>query len=110
MGLLGASIGGYAGSGLGEAIGKKYGGSIGQEAGKNIGRVAGTALGGLLPFKTGGRVPGKKGAPKKILAHGGEYVLPVGVKPTEAQVKAVESKKKNARVARSFKAQLKNFR
>jgi hypothetical protein len=60
-------------------------GSFGQE----LGSVAGGALGAMLPFKKGGRVPGKKGAAKKIIAHGGEYVLPVGVKPTKAQKAAV---------------------
>ncbi len=45
-------------------------------------------------LKTGGRVKGaKKGAPKIIKAHVGEYVLPVGVKPTKAQKSAVAKRK-----------------
>lgn len=94
MGLLGSQIGGYglsaAGEYAGRAIDKKLGGgNIAQEAGKNIGRVAGTALGSLLPFKKGGKVPGPVGKPVKALIHGGEYVLPAGVKPTKAQKMAV---------------------
>ena len=44
----------------------------------------------LQSLKTGGRVTGKKmGVPKLIKAHVGEYVLPMGVKPTMAQKKAI---------------------
>jgi len=46
-----------------------------------------------LAFKTGGRVPGKKGKAIKIVAHSGEYILPLNVKPTKAQ-KAVVRKNK----------------
>ena len=43
---------------------------------------------------TGGRVKGaKKGQAKMIKAHVGEYVLPVGVKPTKAQKSAVSKRK-----------------
>lgn len=77
MGIIGNVIGQEAGG----ALGKRFGG----RAGSNIGRAIGGVAGNLLPFQTGGRVPGKKGAPKKVLAHGGEYILPVGVKPTKAQ-------------------------
>jgi hypothetical protein len=71
--------------------------SIGSGMGGVLGKAAGTyaleAAPALLAFKTGGRVPGKKGKSIKILAHGGEYVLPVNVKPTKAQ-KAVVRKNK----------------
>lgn len=86
MGLLGSGVLSIAGGAAGQKLGQKYG--LGSE-GKAIGALLGGAAGTLLPFKKGGRVPGKKGAPKKILAHGGEYVLPVGVKPTKAQMVAV---------------------
>ena len=89
MGLIGSKLGSIGGGGIGQALGQKYGGNLGGSIGKEFGSVAGGALGALLPFKKGGRVPGKKGAPKKILAHGGEFVLPVGVKPTKAQLAAV---------------------
>ncbi len=75
-------FGNIIGSGAGQMIGGYAGGSRGRDAGG----VIGGAIGNLLPFKKGGRVPGKKrGAPKVILAHTGEYVLPVGVAPTKAQ-------------------------
>jgi hypothetical protein len=94
MGVIGTAIGTYGGAGLGEFLGKsldkKIGsGNIAQEAGKNIGRVVGGAAGSLLPFKLGGKVPGPKGKPVKALVHGGEYILPAGVKPTKAQKMAV---------------------
>lgn len=53
------------------------------------GGQVGSLLGELAPFKTGGRVGGKKGKAVPILAHGGEYVLPVGVAPSASQKKAV---------------------
>jgi hypothetical protein len=77
MGMFGNIIGG----GLGQMIGGYAGGARGRDAGGTIGGT----IGNLLPFKKGGRVPGKVGKPKVILAHGGEYVLPAGVKPTKAQ-------------------------
>lgn len=44
----------------------------------------------IQSLKSGGKVTGKKmGSPKMIKAHVGEYVLPVGVKPTVAQKKAI---------------------
>ena len=81
MGVFGTILGGALGSGAG----RFFGGDAGQQAGG----IAGGALGGLLPFKKGGKVPGKIGKPKRILAHGGEWVLPVGVPPTKAQKKKI---------------------
>lgn len=46
---------------------------------------------------TGGAVRGRRGAPKLIKAHGGEYVLPQGVKPTKAQMSAVAKRKAAAK-------------
>ena len=48
-------------------------------------------------FKTGGVIKGKRGRPKKIIAHAGEYVLPLGVKPTVAQKKEVAKRKAKAK-------------
>lgn len=94
MGILGGAIGSEAGSFLGSKLGKAIGGRAGKQAGANIGRVAGGLAGGsIMPFKKGGRVPGSRGKPKLILAHGGEYVLPVGVAPTKAQKAKVAKKK-----------------
>ena len=90
MGVIGEQIGQYGLGTLGEMVGKKYGGSAGASAGKKIGSVIGGVAGGaLIPFKRGGKVPGPVGKPVKALVHGGEYVLPAGVKPTKAQKMAV---------------------
>jgi hypothetical protein len=78
MGVFGNLIG----SGLGSVAGRYFGGN---DASQNAGGTIGGALGGLLPFRRGGKVPGAKGKPRAILAHGGEWVLPVSVKPTKAQ-------------------------
>jgi hypothetical protein len=60
--------------------------------GSTLGEAAGDAIGSWLGFANGGRVPGKVGAPKKAVVHGGEVVLPVGVKPTAAQKKAIRAR------------------
>lgn len=86
---------GYYGGLLGGAIGGAGGYFLGGEKGGKAGSTAGKALGSLLKFKKGGRIPGaKKGQPKVIVAHVGEYVLPVGVKPTKAQKGAVAKLKR----------------
>ena len=84
MGIIGNLLGQAGGT----FIGGKLGGSQGAQAGGQIGGI----LGNFLPFKKGGSVPGKKGKPVKAILHGGEYVLPAGVKPTKAQKKAVAKK------------------
>jgi len=90
MGIIGEQIGQYGLGTLGEMVGKKYGGSAGASAGKKIGSVIGGVAGStLISFKTGGKVPGKRGKPVKALVHGGEYILPAGVKPTASQKMAV---------------------
>lgn len=83
--MLGRGIGHLAGDVLGKTtgVGADRGGALGEEIGGNV-------LSKLIPFKKGGKV--KKTGP--ILAHKGEYVLPAGVKPTRAQLKAVAKKKK----------------
>ena len=48
-------------------------------------------------FRTGGVIKGARGRPKKIIAHAGKYVLPLGVKPTVAQKKEVAKRKAKAR-------------
>lgn len=90
MGMIGAAVGNFAGG----ALGAKLGGKGGKKIGSAIGSVAG---GFLSPYKNGGTVKGKKGMPVQILAHGHEYVLPVGVKPTKAQKAQVAKRKKKAK-------------
>lgn len=88
-------IGGEIGRVLGGAGGTALGGLIGQgNLGGQIGSILGGAAGRLLPFKKGGRVPGKKGKPVKAILHAGEYVLPVGVAPTKAQMMKVAKGKR----------------
>lgn len=62
-----------------------------------IGLLADKAGEKIQSLKTGGRVKGKKNAAKMVKMHGGEYVLPVGVKPTAAQKSAVARRRANAR-------------
>ena len=88
MGMIGSAVGTFAGG----KIGKHFAGKTGETIGKVIGGVAG----GLMPYKNGGMVKGKRGKPVHILAHDGEWVLPVGVKPTSAQKKEVAKRKKKA--------------
>ena len=94
--LLGKALGGLAGKKLGKLLGN-------EDLGRNIGEMAGGAGGGLLPFKKGGRVKGKRGKPVAIMAHAGEYVLPTSVKPTKAQMKAVNALKKPKKVRKAKK-------
>ena len=105
MGLFGSAIGGSiaqtGGQELGNFIGKKthskLGGKIAGGVLGAVGRVGGTILGAGLPFATGGRVNAPKHMPVKAILHGQEYVLPVGIKPTKAQVKAVAMIKRDAK-------------
>lgn len=92
MGVIGRQLGRVLGRGLGSLAGESLGKftGIGADKGLKIGdEIGGDILGTLIPFKKGGKV--KKTGP--IYAHKGEYVLPAGVKPTKAQLKAVSKKK-----------------
>ena len=79
-----------------------------KEFGKGVGKVLGPAAAAaiisaapyvaeaapaLLAFRTGGRVPGKKGKSIKIIAHGGEFILPVNANPTKRQKSIVKKNK-----------------
>lgn len=74
---------GFFGNLIGQGLGGLAGGTIGHQ--KEGGAIGGTLGSMLIPFAKGGRVPGKKGKPMKAIVHGGEVVLPVGVKPTKTQ-------------------------
>ena len=108
MGVFGAGIGSSLGGTLGteadSALGKRIGGKKGGKlAGRilggtlgAIGKIGGTMAGAtLVPFKHGGKVPGPKGKPVPILAHAGEYILPLNSKPSKAQKAIVAKNKKN---------------
>lgn len=82
-------LGGIAGSVAGEAIEKEIGGV----GGKILGGLV-SAIGSLNPFfEDGGYVKAKKGRPVRAIVHGGEFILPVGVKPTKRQKDAVKKRK-----------------
>jgi len=88
MGMIGSAIGNFAGG----ALGAKLGGKGGKKIGSAIGSVAG---GFLSPYKNGGVIKGsKKGKAIQIIGHVGEYILPIGVKPTKAQKAQVAKRKK----------------
>lgn len=58
------------------------------------GAAMGGAIGGLLPFRKGGRIPGKRGKARLVIAHNGEFILPLGVAPTKAQKAAVARRRR----------------
>lgn len=90
MGKLGRKIFSALGQGIGNFAGKELGKftGIGASEGAKLGADIGGDFGDLLPFKKGGRVKRNM----KALLHKGEFVLPKGVKPTKAQIKAVRKK------------------
>lgn len=79
---LGKGIGNFAGDKLGKFTG------MGADQGARLGEDIGGDIGDLLPFKKGGRV--KRNT--RALLHKGEFVLPKGIKPTKAQLKAVKKR------------------
>jgi hypothetical protein len=94
IGGVGKSIGQELAGGVVHAFGGgKRAESAARNIGGSIGEVALPAAGVALGFKNGGKVPGVTGQPVKAIVHSGEYVLPVGVKPTAAQKKAVAKRK-----------------
>lgn len=93
MGKIGRSLGNALGQAIGGAAGNAFGKftGIGAKEGQGIGgNVGADILDFLIPFKQGGRVK----RTMKAMLHKGEYVLPRGVKPTKAQMKAVAKKRK----------------
>ena len=103
VGFVGAVIGSEVGKVLGResgaAIGKSVAGRRGHEIGSGIGSRLGQAAGGFLggalsPFETGGYVQGKRGSPVPILAHAGEFVVPLNAKATKAQKRIVAHNKR----------------
>jgi hypothetical protein len=77
----------YTGKFFGRHLGKYTG--IKEREGGEIGGTVGSNLATTLGYRKGGRVK-KTG---KALVHKGEFVLPRGVKPTKAQMKAVKRRK-----------------
>jgi hypothetical protein len=97
MGKIAAIATEFAGRNLGSYIGNKIDNRFKtnkfKQLGSDIGSAAGAVAGHAIPyFKKGGRVKGKHGQPVKIVAHAGEYVLPIGVQPTKFQKREVKLK------------------
>lgn len=84
MGLFGNLLGTIAGG-----IGSKFMPLPGVD-----GAAIGGTVGGLLPFRKGGRIPGRRGKARLIVAHNGEFILPLGVAPTKAQKAAVARRRR----------------
>ena len=116
MGVFGGAIGSVLGTEIGAGIGKvnkaflccrslgglagKKGKRLGSKLGGAVRKVGGGIAGAtLIPFKTGGKVNAPKNKPVLSILHGHwqEFVLPVGIKPTKAQVKAVAMLKRDAK-------------
>ena len=93
-------------------IGRNIQSSLGEASksfGKGVGGVLGSAAGQyaleaapLLLMKTGGYVPGCRNCARKAILHGGETVLPHGVKPTKQQRDAIDKNLKLQRLGRFY--------
>lgn len=80
MGVIGAVFGKVLGNEVGSRLGKKLDAGRGHRAeriGGGLGSLGGTALGSLTPFETGGKINAPRGVAVPILAHGGEFIVPV---------------------------------
>ena len=105
MGVFGGAIGSVLGTEIGAGIGKSFGGlagkkgrRIGSKLGGAVGKIGGGIAGtALIPFKHGGKGMAPKNKPVPAILHGQEYVLPVVIKPTQSQVKAVAMLKRDAK-------------
>ena len=93
-------------------VGRNIQSSLGEASksfGKGVGGVLGSAAGQyaleaapLLLMKTGGYVPGCRNCARKAILHGGETVLPHGVKPTKQQRDAIDKNLKLQRLGRFY--------
>ena len=93
-------------------VGRNIQSSLGEASksfGKGVGGVLGSAAGQyaleaapLLLMKTGGYVPGCRNCARKAILHGGETVLPHGVKPTKQQRDAIDKNLKLQKIGRFY--------
>ena len=93
MGVLGQIALKHAGSWGGEWIGKKIYGERGGNLGRNLGSTIGSTIGTQIPiFHKGGYVgKGKKKRRNELaILQTGETVIPIGVKVTKKQKKAIK--------------------
>lgn len=88
-------------SSIGEGS-KSFGKGIGSVFGAAAGQYAVEAAPALLMMKTGGYVPGCRNCPRKAILHGGETVLPYGVRPTKQQRSAIDKNLKLQKIGKFF--------
>ena len=93
-------------------VGRGVQSAIGEGA-KSVAKGAGNVLGTaaakyaleaapLLLMKTGGAVKGGRNKAVPAVLHGGEFVLPYGVKPTQRQKDAVDKNLKLQKIGRFY--------
>lgn len=93
-------------SGIGEGLrsfSKGVGGVLGPAAGAAL--LSATpyivdAAPAVLALKTGGYIKGPRNKAFPVILHGGEHVLPYGVKPTKSQKKVIASNKKKQKMGK----------
>ena len=93
------------GRGVQSAIGegsKAFGKGVGGVLGAAAGQYAMEAAPALLMLKTGGAVKGGRNKAVPAVLHGGEYVLPHGIKPTKSQKEAVAKNLKLQKIGRFY--------
>lgn len=97
------------GGALTTSAGKSLGGVLGAAAGKAIlsglttaAPVAEEAAPALLMLSTGGFIPGPRHKAVPAILHGGERVLPYGVKATKYQKKVIASNKRKQKKLGNF--------
>jgi len=92
------------GRGLQSGVGsltKGAGAAAGAVLGKSVAKYALEAA-PLLLLKTGGAVKGGRDKKVPAVLHGGEYVLPHGVKPTKSQKAAVAKNKREQKLGKFY--------
>ena len=93
----------HAGDSLAKASGKAAGSILGGAAANSLmGYMSAAApvaaeAAPMLLLKTGGYVKGSRNKPVTAILHGGERVLPYGVKATKYQKKVIASNKRKQR-------------
>lgn len=78
-------------------IGNQVVNTVGNTLKDHASQIATDVALGAIMLKTGGKVPGKKGKAIRAVVHGGEFMLPVGVSPTEKQINQVKKIKSKAK-------------
>jgi len=80
---------------------KAVGGAAGGVLGKQL-MTSALEAAPLMLLKTGGAVKGKRDKKVPAILHGGEFVLPYGIKPTKAQKSAVAKNKREQKLGKFY--------